>query len=240
MGNTTDFIKVNPSSIVRVLGAMAFLLVLASTGGQLSKYLMGHAYIKGFVPLFYLDKEHNVPTFFSALLLLQASHLLALSAVFAKKTGARYVSKWVILSLGFLFMAYDEAFTVHEKLINPIKNLFGGEVIGIFRFAWVILGIPLVFFLGIFFLRFLLYLPSKSRRNFSIAAALYLGGAIFFELIGGGYSELYGEQNLTYSMIVTTEESLEIVGLITFIWALFVHLGENYKGVMFWLDGDQR
>lgn len=32
-------ISLNPSSIARVLGAVAFLLVLASTGGQLTAYL---------------------------------------------------------------------------------------------------------------------------------------------------------------------------------------------------------
>ena len=48
------------------------------------------------------------------------------------------------------------------------------------------------------------------------------GGAIGVELIGGRYLELHGVENLTYAMITTVEESLEMAGVIIFIWALLV------------------
>ncbi len=64
-----------------------------------------------------------------------------------------------------------------------------------------------------------------------MAATLYVGGAIGFELIGGRYSELHGAQNLTYSMIATTEESLEMAGVIFFIRALLVYIAEKKKEV---------
>lgn len=66
-----------------------------------------------------------------------------------------------------------------------------------------------------------------------MAATLYLGGAIGVEMAGGRYAELHGTNNWTYSMIVTVEESLEIAGLIVFIWALLKYCTDNYKEVRF-------
>jgi hypothetical protein len=226
-------ISLNPSAIARILGAVAFLLVLASIGGQFSRYVLGHWYLKGLVHLFYIDREMNIPTYFSVLLLLFAALLLAVITLLNGKQRTPHVSKWAILSFGFLLMAYDEAFQVHEKLVSPIKTFLGDGNLGIFYYAWVIPGIALVFILALFFLRFLLHLPATTRLRFMLAATLYIGGAIGFELIEGYYAELYGERNFTYSMIVTIEESLEMAGLIVFIWALLKYFADNHKEVGF-------
>jgi hypothetical protein len=74
-------------------------------------------------------------------------------------------------------------------------------------------------------------IPAPSRKRFLISAALYLGGSIGFELIGGWYTENVGTGNLAYTMIVTVEEGLEMAGAITFIWALLQYLSEYYKEV---------
>lgn len=229
-------ISLNPSAIARVLGAVAFLLVFASIGGQLARFVFGHNYVKGLVPLFDVDGEQNIPTFFSVLLMFFAALLLAVIALLNGKQTTPHVSKWAILSFGFLFMAYDEAFQVHEELISPVRTLLGDGNLGVFYFAWVIPGIALVLVLTLFFLRFLLHLPATTRRTFLMAATLYIGGAIGFELIGGRYAELHGYENLTYSMITTVEESLEMAGVIIFIWALLVYIADNHKEVRFWLD----
>lgn len=130
-------------------------------------------------------------------------------------------------------MAYDEAFQVHEMLIVPFRGLLGNSNLGIFYYAWVIPGIAVVFTLALFFLQFLLHLPTKTRFTFLLAAALYIGGCIGFELIGGSYDELHGNDNLTYNMISTTEESLEMAGLIVFIYALLVYVADIYTEVRF-------
>jgi hypothetical protein len=128
-------------------------------------------------------------------------------------------------------MAFDEAFQLHERLIRPISVMLGEKNLGIFYFAWVIPAMIIVLMLGLFFLKFLLHLPMIVRFRFLIAATLYLVGAIGIELIGGRYAELHGEENLTYSMITTIEESLEIAGLIFFIWALLKYCADHHKEV---------
>jgi hypothetical protein len=237
MRTSINQISLNPSAIARVLGVVAFLLVLASIGGQLAKFLLRHSSVKGLIPLFNVDREGNIPTFFTVLLLLFAALLLAVIAVLNGKQRTPHVSKWVILSFGFLFMAYDEAFEVHERLVSPVRTLLGDGNLGVFHFAWVIPGIALVLVLAMFFLRFLLHLPAPTRLTFLMAATLYIGGAIGFELIGGRYAELHGIQNLTYKMITTVEESLEMAGVIIFIWGLLGYIADNHKEVRFWFGG---
>ncbi|MGH8626685.1 MAG: multidrug transporter [Gammaproteobacteria bacterium] len=178
---------------------MAFLLVLASIGGQLTVYLTGHNHLYGLVRLFYVDAENNIPTDFSTLLLFAALLLAVITVLKRKQTGSS-VSHWAILSFGFLFMAADEAWSFHERLIKPVGKLLGDDNLGVFYFAWVIPGIALVLVLALFFLRFLLRLPAKTRLTFLMAATLYIGGAIGVELIGGRFYELHGKRNLTYSM----------------------------------------
>jgi hypothetical protein len=213
----------------RMLGAVAFILVLLSIGGQFSKFMLGHAFLNGLVPLFYVDTEQNIPTYFSVFLILIAASLLAVIAILTGKQRIPNVSKWVILSFGFLLMALDEAFQFHERLNIPVGQLLGDGTLGVFYFPWVIPGTALVFVLGLFFLRFLLDLPATTRFMFLLAAIIYIGGAIGVELIGSSHAELHGYENWAYSMIATVEESLEMAGLIVFIGALLNYCADNYK-----------
>jgi hypothetical protein len=64
-----------------------------------------------------------------------------------------------------------------------------------------------------------------------MAAILYIGGAIGVELFEGRYAELHGTSNLTYNMFITVEESLELGGVILFIWGLLVYIADNHKEV---------
>ena len=180
---------------------------------------------------FNVDEERNIPTYFSMLLMIFIASLLAFIATLNSKLGLPHVSKWVVLSCGFLCMAYDEVFQIHEKLIWPFRELLGDSNLGAFYFAWVIPGITIVIVSGLFFLRFLLHLPTLVRFRFLFAATLYIGGAIGLELVGGQHVELHGEGNFLYSMITTIEESLEIFGLIFFIWTLLKYCEEYYQKV---------
>lgn len=229
-------IILNPLAVARALGVVAFLLVLASIGGQLFKYLTGHDYVYGLVPLFDVDAEKNIPTFFSVLLLSFAALLLLVISVLEKKQKARDVSRWAILSSGFLLMGVDEGWSFHERLSMPVRGFLGDGNAGIFYDAWVIPGIAIVLALALFFLRFLLRLPVKTRSTFLVAATLFIGGAVGFELIGGRYTELHGQENLTYVMMATVEESLEMAGIIVFIYALLEYIAGQYKEVRFRFD----
>ena len=224
-------LSLNPDSIARSLGVMTFLLILANCAALLADYLTGYSsvFIRKSVKFFYVELELNAPAFFSMLLLLFASLLLAVITVLKKKQSASFVWEWSILSIGFLFMAFDEIAAVHERLIEPMQAILGEQNLGLLYFAWVVPAVALVVCLGIFFLKFLINLPPKTRWAFLIAAALYLGGAVGFEMIEGWYSEINGRETLLYMTLTTIEETLEMVGTIVFIWALLGYIADKYE-----------
>lgn len=224
-------VSLNPASIARALGLMAFVLILASTLTQSANYLTGYnsGLFSKLVKIFSTDLELNVPNFFSMLILALAALLLGFITVLKRKQAASYVLHWAVLSLGFLLMAFDEIVSAHERTVEPLRAVLGGENLGIFYFAWVVPGIALVLFLAFFFLKFWLSLPKKPRLAFLIAAVFYIGGAIGMELVGGNYFELHGKDNLNYIFLTTIEESFEMTGVIVFIRALLEYLADNFS-----------
>lgn len=233
-----NHLALRPSKIIRMLTAAAVLLVLASMVGQLMKHVLGHDTVFGLVPLFYLDAENNIPSYFSAALLLMAALLLAIIA--ALKTGSRdaLAFQWTLLAYSFLYLSLDEAASIHEMLTEPTRQLLGRQASGVFYFAWVVPGICVALAFGLYYLRLLRHLPPKTRRLFVMAAALLLGGALGMELIGGRYFELHGE-DLTYTLIATVEESLEMAGAIVFNFALMKYLAEHYQQTQFTFQADR-
>lgn len=228
-------ISLSPSKIACVFGAIAFFLVLGSIGGQLIFYTTGNK-LYGLVLLFDIDAEYNIPTFFSMFLLLFTALLLLVITILEKKRKTSHAVHWAILSFGFFLMAIDEIVCLHERLVSPIRRMLGAGNRGIFNFAWVIPGIALVLILVPLFLKFWLRLPSKTRYTFLMASSIYIGGSIGFELIGGYYAELHGLKNLAYNMLTSTEESLEMAGIILFIWGLLTYIADSYNDVQFCFD----
>lgn len=224
-------ISLDASVLLRVLGVLVVLLLIASIAGQVATLAFGHDHVKGFVPLFNVDAERNVPTFFSVLLLITAAFLLAVTAsIEARKTRPYW--QWALLSSGFLLMGFDEAFSFHERLIDPMKQVLGGGDLGVFSYAWVVPGLVLVLLLLLVFFRFVMQLPTPTRRRFIVAGALYIGGAIGMEMIGGWVREVHGFYSWQYSTSVTIEEGMEMAGLITFISALLWRWADNGTAIL--------
>ena len=228
-----DPILLKPSAVARALGAVALVLLLVSTAGQLVKFLTGHDELMGLLSLTFVGNERNIPTLFSVLLLASASLVCAVTAALARKGKDPDVWRWVVLSAGFLYLGFDEGLSLHERMSVPIKAYLGDGALGFSHSFWAIPGLAGVAVLGLFFQRFLGRLPARTRRAFLMAGAIYVGGAVGFELIGGNYAEVHGDENLGYSALVTVEEGMEMGGVIVFIWAVLAHLAEKYGEVRF-------
>ena len=82
------------------------------------------------------------------------------------------------------------------------------------------------FLVVVAFLRFWLRLESRIRALFFASAVLYVGGALGFELIEIYYIPHYGV-DLGFYMLSTAEESLEMLGVLLFIYALMIRLKCN-------------
>ncbi len=224
-------IAIRPSSVVRVLGIVVALLVLASVAGQFSHYVLGHDYLMGFVPAFDVDREQNIPTFFSVLLLLASAFILAVITALHRRLRRPFVWQWATLSIGFVLMAFEEAFRVHEQLIVPVGIMLGDIGRGLSYYAWLLPAMALVLVVCLFFLRFLWNLPPRTRTWFIAAAIVYLGGAIGLEACQVLWAERFGMHSLTYNMIATVEEGCEMTGTTVFIWALLEYCADNYRQV---------
>lgn len=228
-------LSLSPALIAKCLGVVTAFLIIASSVAVLTDYMTGRTYliIHKLVSLFYVELELNAPAFFSTLLLLSAFALLSVISISKQKHRASFRFEWFVLTLGFLFMAFDETASIHERLIEPMRSIIGEQSLGVLYFAWVVPAIVLVVCLGIFFLRFLINLPRRTAIYFLVAAAMYLGGALGLEMAEGWHSEINGKENFLYIAMTTLEETLEMTGTIVFIWALLEYIADLYKTVQF-------
>lgn len=172
-----------------------------------------------------LDVEHSLPAWYSSLLMVACALLLFSIARFTRRDGGRDVLRWSLLALIFAAMAIDEAVSFHEVLIAPVHDLLGTS--GIFHFAWVIPGAIGVTCIGLYFLPFLFTLPRRTAAFFAVSGAIYVGGALGTELVGGALIEAYGMQSLYYVAAVVVEEGLEMAGLTCFLLALGDYIGQR-------------
>lgn len=235
-------VSIDPNAVTRILGFAALAILLASVAGQVvATYLDSH-FARLVAEFLYVDVETNLPTGFAVLLLLFATILLATVTTLERQSGGRWVRHWALLTAGFAVMAIDEAWSLHERLIGPGRELLGGGELGIFFYAWVVFAIALLLILAPVLLRFVVSLPAATRMRFIVAGVLFVGGAIGAELVAGLFNEHfglhqdkggYGVRHLQYSFIATIEEGLEFAGSILFIRALLLHLVSEYGEIRF-------
>lgn len=94
MRDTQHPITINAANVTRILAGIAVFLVLASTAGQLARFLGGDDSVYGLVRMFFLDNENNIPTFFSSGILLLSACLLAAISVFKKRGRDSFAAHW--------------------------------------------------------------------------------------------------------------------------------------------------
>jgi hypothetical protein len=181
----------------------------------------------GVVPLLSLSYEENVPTFYTAVLLLACAALLSVVALGAKQGGERFVKHWWVLAAGFAYIAFDEVLQFHEHAGKLIKGS------GLLHFSWVIPAAILVLVIGLSYIPFLRHLPRPVRNRFVLAGAIYVGGAVGMDLPLGWWTERYGEDTLGYALIDAAEEALEMLGLILFLLGLVGYLADKGHAVRF-------
>ena len=219
-------ISISPRTIVKYLLIGVVFFTLVSTGIQIGKYVFD--YREDWTTMFNLDRELNLPTWYSSLMLATCSVLLKTIAAGKKQVSDRYTKDWQLLSLIFLLLAIDEVLSIHEILIIPEVS----EALNLPWFLhsmWVIPGTVFVIWFVKRYSQFSRHLPYQSRQHFFWAAFLYIGGALIMEMVGSHIAEAQGQQNLVYALTATVEEVLEMSGIIVFIHGLLDYLRQ-------WLD----
>jgi hypothetical protein len=168
--------------------------------------------------LFNLNGEHNLPAWFSALLLLSIGIAMLLAAFreFHLRMGTAW--GWLPLGLGFVYLAVDEKVGYHEKFNDILPAMDG-----VFYHSWVLFAIPALIVVGLVFIPFLRHLPRGTSTRLFIAGLVYVAGCVGVEMIGSLIRSM-GAPPTLYAAAYCVEETLEIVGAVLALRCVMLHL----------------
>ncbi len=217
--SNTNLRNVYSSFLTAIFIANILLLLILHVSGILASIYFGgdHFLARQLVKLFYFDREYNFPSWFSACLLFSCGLSTIMMAAISFNKKHKYVLQWILSSLIFFLLSADESIALHEWIIPRALLLvpsFGHS-------AWVIVAFPFLILISLFYLKLLLSLPLYTKIMFIMSAIVYLTGAVIFEMIGAKILLNDGIYSANmYRIIMTIEETLEMLGCIAFIHAV--------------------
>jgi len=205
-------------------------ILLLDVANAIAVFLYHHRHHHGgrFFQEFSLDREANVPSWFSSALLLTAAALLAFVALDALARKAPWRRHWVGLSLVFVVLSLDETAEIHERIGSWLRAHL--HLHGPLHYAGVVPALALALFVGITYVRFLRALPRATLLGVLVAAAIYITGAAGVEAASGWWAEGHGSRSTALLLVSTVEENLEMIGTLLFILvvlAYFARLGRS-------------
>jgi hypothetical protein len=168
---------------------------------------------------FLLALERNPSTWFSAL-------LLGLAGAFAWLIGRGRpdVRTWNLVAVIFMVLSLDEVATFHEWLgAVPLVPGIGSR-------GWAGAGLLLVAVVGWRLFRWVLALDAELRWSFLLGGAVFVAGAIGFEVLAGSWKEIHGD-DWAYWAISTVEENLEMLGVAIVLRGLLDHVLRRPAGL---------
>jgi len=242
----------DPKTITLALAAPGIFLILGHLGILFLRYGLGHDHVFGLLPFFDrlldLDKESNLPSFYSGCLFL-TNALLFLIVWRSGREILHRPTTWLGLAALFCFLAYDELFSVHERLMEPLRNTL--HLSGVFYFAWIVVYGPAVILLAVLFFPVWWKLKKRIRLLLAISAVVYTSGVIGLEMIGGKVYDsivnimtatgsdaiIASGKPLSFRVISAVEEVLEMGGLVLLSYSLFSLLQSELGGVEVLIPG---
>lgn len=213
---------VSPTRAARWLLSTMLILVLLSIAGQYLRHVVGFNELRNVIDKFYLDSEESIPTYFSGVLLLLIAGLLGLITLLKRRNLDRFERHWRWLAWLFLILSVDEQVGFHELLMRPMKAI--AHFTGALAFSWVIPAAVVTALVGVAYSRFLWHLPRSIRVRFVSSGVIYLAGTLGLEMVGAHHYWVYGNKNFKYALLISVEETLEMTGLILFIYTLLTYL----------------
>jgi hypothetical protein len=193
------------------------------------RFTLGNEKLFGLVYMFSLGADGNIPTFYSSFALLCAGGLLLFIGYLVHKLQRTHWIYWLGLGGVFCFLAVDEMLELHERLIEPVRNVTGAS--GLLYYAWVIPYAVALLALGLLYLRFLLGLPRRTAVLFVASGAVFVTGAVGFEMLGGLFFQTFGSNTPGYVALQTLEEGMEMIGVVMFIYALVDYMERELGGL---------
>lgn len=217
-------ISLHPATVTRFLLKIVGGLLLA---GLFCLYLIFGLNLEnglGFVPLFDLNNEYNIPAFYSALAIWASAALLYFIYRQEKAAGAPKAYYWRHFSFLFIFLGVDELASIHEifgRFAPMIWERF--PALQISR-KWIIPFSPIILAMAVYFFRFFLLLSKENKLRFATAGLVYITGAVIIEILGEWFANKYNMHPIFKGFSAVAEEGCEMLGIVLFIRALLMHI----------------
>lgn len=183
--------------------------------------------IEGAYRFLYVDFEGGLPAWYSSMLLLAAAAAAGLLAAGDRALARADWRSWGLIAAGFVALSCDEAASLHELLNEPLRGLL--HDLPALRFPLVLPGAVAAMAAGAVLARFLLDLPGDTRRGLLTSAAVFLGGVLGFETVGGWFDPVLFGDSAAYLALTTAEEACEMAGVTGALHAMLRHF-ERHAG----------
>lgn len=220
-------IPISPRSIALVLTIVSVALSAAGLTVQALRHYGGYDYQLGLFALLSLESDTSIPTWYAAVTLLLCSLCLLGIGWMKIDEGDDFVLHWIGLGTLFLLFSIDEVARIHETIGVTVQLNLTGPTSGLFRYTWVIPGMLFVAVVGALYLRFIIHLPKDFRRLFILAGSIFVGGALGVEMINAYQRDLPGPSGFGYHAGSVVEETMEMLGIVVFLYALGRYLREE-------------
>ena len=102
---------------------------------------------------------------------------------------------------------------------------------GFLYWAWVVPYGIFAIATAVYFLRFVLSLPTQTRKLFFIAGGLYIFGALILEFPEGYFYVRYGLDHIYNRILYFIEELCEMSGVSVLIYALLSYMASYNIGI---------
>lgn len=166
-----------------------------------------------------LALERNPSTWLS-------SALLALTglAAWAAGRGRSDARTWNVVAAILGVLSLDEVATFHERL-GAVPG-----IPGIGSRGWAGAGLLIAVVVAYRLRRWVLALDGALRVAFFLGGAVFVSGAVGFEVISGNHQASHGSDRI-YWTLATIEENLELLGVLVVLRGLLDHLAHRGSAV---------
>lgn len=225
-GGPVATIHIDDRKVVRVLALCIFGLALAHVCMRVlaGQFGLTRERLYGLDRFFDLGREANLPSFFSALLLLSVAVVLALIARDASQSRQRGHWQWWGLAAAALFLSVDEAAMIHEGIVGSALEGHVGRGEGVLHYNWYKLYVPAALLLAALYVPFLLRLPRPLLLRLVAAACVFLSGAVGLEMLEAWITS-HGAGGT--GVVQLFEETAEMAGVLLALRALLLHLKDQ-------------
>lgn len=203
---------------------------------QIAYFGFGRDHLMGLTPLFDLNQENNIPTWYSGIVLFTTAGALAIVTAATYQAGAAFARHWAVLAMIFLYLSLDELTRIHEQwgplLQQPLGGLRDPHVLGgALRNLWIIPAFLLAAVVGLAYIRFLLHLPSRTRGLFVASGVAFVFATIGMEMLGATLSAAGGRFTPRFMVVATIEEVVEMASIAMFLCAVLEYAGRTFGSV---------